>query len=241
MPNWRIVIPTHRRAHSQPTYDLMVKNGFSPTLVVHDEHDVPEGCKNFVVKKYPGGIRESRQSILEMFDEPKILMFDDDLRFYERNALMTNRYDKTNDIRGMMSVLHWRMNEYPLVGVHEKFMSQNSPEKIKIAGRMLHVTCWNRRLWKPGFKPQYRLHTGEDHDFHLQFLTTGHTSVLLTDWAQDDKEGAPGGCSEWRGDPLEDVPELAAMWPDYVRINPKNGRPTIFFKKAWKDGQRHAS
>lgn len=221
----------------------MVANGFNPTLVVHDVHDVPCGCESFVFKKYPGGIRESRQSILEMFDEPKILMFDDDLRFYRRYKTVHGdvMFEKTSDMETLVEDLLIALESFPLVGVHEKFMSQNAPIREKIAGRMLHVTCWNRELWRPGFQPQYRLRTGEDHDFHLQFLTTGHTSALLTDWAQDDKEGAPGGCSEWRRDPLEDVPELARMWPDYVRVNPKNGRPTIYFKKAWKDGQRHAA
>lgn len=233
--DYRIVIPTHRRRNGK-TYRFFKESGFNPFLVIKDEEDLPVEFDGWWTKQsYPDGIRGARQTILETFYAGKVLTFDDDLTFFRRGE--DGRLTELSHGRQMIADILSELDHYPLVGVHERFMADKAPPKRKIAGRMIHVTCWNRALWAPGFNPRYNFPTGEDHDFHFQFLTTGHTSSILTDYAHDDKENAPGGCSEWREHVLQDVSMLEEKWGRYVRINAK-GRPVIYFKKAWKEAQK---
>jgi hypothetical protein len=78
------------------------------------------------------------------------------------------------------------------------------------------------------------LETGEDHDFHLQVISRGGRTAVLTEFSYDEKEAAPGGCSDWRSDVLQNVEELRTLWPNYVRVK-SNGRPVIYFGKAAKE------
>lgn len=227
-----VVIPTIQRPHCQPVLDKFTSIGVYPLLLVQSKRDVPPGYKHWTAVPAQG-IRAVRQWAYENI-EGNYWMFDDDLRIGRRTPdnKITYEFDFRDFVEDCSAINH----EYGLSGVHPRFMINNALHRVVLNSKMYHVMMFNRELLE-GFDLEYRLETGEDHDFHLQYLTQGGTSALLSDWCHEDKENAPGGCAVWRNNVLQDVDELISNWPQFVRKN-KAGRPVIQFKKAHKQGQR---
>jgi hypothetical protein len=165
---------------------------------------------------------------LDTAPESKFVIADDDLRFFLRlsTGRLTQNFHPDELFRELEKISH----EYALTGIHPRFMINTAPTRLKEYSKIFHLMVINRdKLPEP--KPRFRLETGEDHDFHLQVITLGGKTAVLTEFAHDDKENAPGGCSDWRSDIFQDVEVLRELWPEYVRINAA-GRPVIYFKKA---------
>jgi hypothetical protein len=227
----RIYIPTRSRPYQQLTYDFF-KEVADITFVCRRE-DLPPDYSGDWIETTDEKIRAKRQLILDRASESKFAIMDDDLRFFRKLSIggLTNMFATST----LISRLNEVSNRYALTGIHPRFMINTAPPLMKEFSKIFHVMVINRdKLPQP--KPSFRLETGEDHDFHLQVITRGGKTAVLTDYAQDDKEGAPGGCSDWREDVLQDVEELRALWPEFVRVKP-NGRPVIYFKKASKNVQ----
>lgn len=189
------------------------------------------------------GIRATRNWILDFHrdnfpNDPKLVMLDDDLEFWERNSEGT-KFFRTDDISLMLHNIQVMLDEYAHGGVCEKYMSQTRPRTASFNGRYYHLLAYNTSLWPHEFRA--RVEVGEDHDINLQLLTAGRSNFIITEWANADRPYASGGCSTWRTTDLElrEANKLSTLFPGLVKVVQIPGRPCkiqIAWKKAAKQG-----
>jgi hypothetical protein len=124
---------------------------------------------------------------------------------------------------------------YVMVGITDKFMSQTRPREHVECHRFNQLLCINRNLL-PDPWPKFEVPIGEEHHFHMQLLTRGYKTAVLTEWSKSDKTDAPGGCSEWRNRQNEHdtFVKLVELWPGLVTIN--NDRLRWNWREAKKRG-----
>jgi hypothetical protein len=180
------------------------------------------------------GIHTKRDFILHLKPDGKIIMMDDDLKFYKRTGDGT-RFPGTHpqETEEMMDTLIYLLDHYPMVGLTDKFMSQTKPRPVMECHRFNQVLGFNRDLL-PNPWPKFRVPHDEEHDFHLQLLTRGYKTSVLTEWSKSDKSDAPGGCSDWRNETVlrQAHEKLMELWPGIVTIDTSKEKPKARYN--WK-------
>lgn len=212
------------------------------TIVVpHEQYDtyrriVPLKIK--ILKFHGFGIAAKRDFILNLSQNGKIIMFDDDLKFHKRTQDGT-RFPGTlqPETEEMIKDIVATLELYPMVGLVDKFMSQTKPRGLIECHRFNQVLGINRDLL-PKPWPQFRVPHDEEHDFHLQLLTRGCKTVALTEWSKSDRADAPGGCQDWRSpEILRQVHEkLVELWPSIVTVDTSKDKPKARYN--WKEAKR---
>jgi hypothetical protein len=232
----KVVIPTLNRPNAQPVLQRFLDIGVEPILSVHKPEDAPEGYTNYIVCPEAQGLRANREFILRTFGFQTHMVIDDDLKIFKRDP-DTLKLTQDFPFKEFYDECKSIGECFPLSGVHPRFMINTRPHDWILNSKMYRVMIFNLKKLPPKVTiPEFRLETGQDHDFHLQLLTQGVITALTCKFAHDDAgQLTPGGCSTYRKDGLQGVEHLVEAWPNYVRLN-KNGRPVIQFKKAFKDG-----
>ena len=175
-----------------------------------------------------------------MKKDGKVIMLDDDLRFYKRteDGRKFPQTDKPQTIEMITDIIEM-LDRYPMVGLTDKFMSQTKPRGYIECHRFNQVLAFNRSLL-PDPCPEFRVPHDEEHDVHLQLLTRGCKTAVLTEWSKSDKANAPGGCQDWRTDKiLMDTHEkLMQLWPGIVtidfKVDPRTDKITRKARYNWK-------
>lgn len=195
-------------------------------------------------------ISDKRQRLVEMFTEKpgKFVMIDDDLSF---RRVITDGIDTTteeatlNNIREIIRLTDMYLDQYPIVGIHQRFMIQEAPQPYSInGGKMIQYLAYNTELFdipKP-WPVANRLSSSSDVDFTMQLQYEGLSRLMITEFCLQEKlkHNADGGCSLWRNDDLEreNYKKLAAFWPDHVvHTSDYPPRHRIMWKKIAEDGQ----
>jgi hypothetical protein len=177
--------------------------------------------------------------MLHMRPSGKIIMMDDDLIFYKRSEdgskFLAATKDDTESI--VADILEF-LDRYCYVGLTDKFMSQTQPRNFHECVRFNEISGINRDLL-PVPWPEYRIPNEEEHDFHLQLLTRGHKSAVLTEWSKAGIAWTTGGCADWRSVEVFKAAhdQLLELWPGLVKITPDKrfGTKASF---RWKKAQR---
>jgi hypothetical protein len=221
----QIFIPTRGRPNHQPTAEALTAAGIEFRMVCSLDDDTLVQYLN----RYGRTVRvvgtidisEKRQAIVRLnrrATDRKILMLDDDLRFYTRKRDGKFRKSTVRDIVRMLSKIAEALNEHAHVGLVDKFMSQNQPRGVKHSGRYNQVLGYNLAMWPRGVK--FRLPINEEHDVHLQLSQSGLRPCVLCEYSKDGSYYSKGGCSSWRTPHVEmrSMKEMARLWPDYVSI-----------------------
>jgi hypothetical protein len=184
------------------------------------------------------GIGLKREFILNMKPDGKVIMFDDDLTFYRRLENDSSKFVRMtpDDSDLMIGELVRYLDNYPMVGMTDKFMSQTRPRQFVECSRFNKVLGFNRDLL-PLPWPKFRLPHDEEHDVHLQLLTRGYRTAVLTEYSKSDPVQAPGGCTDWRSQEVYDETYrlLQEYWPSIVTIGPGN-RVSYRWKEAMRIG-----
>jgi hypothetical protein len=191
------------------------------------------------VLEFPGvGIAAKREFIMHLRKEGKVIMFDDDLTFYQRSEDGT-KFPRISpkDTEEMVSDIVELLDQYSMVGLTDKFMSQTKPRGLIECHRFNQILGFNRDLL-PRPWPRFRVPHDEEHDVHLQLLTQGYKTAVLTEWSKSDKSGAPGGCSDWRNNDVLNVAhtQLMELWPTIVSIDIKNEKPKARYN--WREAKK---
>ena len=119
----KIYIPTRGRANSQVTLKFFPDGLKEKTILAvdHDERDLYGQYSNVWVmpEDLPSGISPKRKYICENSDDPKVVMLDDDIRFYVRKAYNDwhLRYLEPHELPAMFGVLDQWLGEYAHCGV----------------------------------------------------------------------------------------------------------------------------
>jgi hypothetical protein len=191
-----------------------------------------------IVPFYGTGIGAKRDYILRHRSSGKIIMMDDDLAFYKRNESgekFARLPTRSPDTLLMIEDICTALDRYPAVGLVDKFMSQTRPRVMQECVRYNQVLGFNRETL-PNPWPAFKIKHDEEHNFHLQLLTKGIKTCVLTEWSKADRPNSKGGCSDWRSSEIyqETYQQLLTDWPEIVII--KNGRARYNWRKAKEVG-----
>ena len=239
----QIVIPSRSRFTKQTTLHNLSQNLWPYiTLVVprdqYESYRMVSPMEVTILGFDGNGIGAKREYILHMKHVGKLIMLDDDLRFYKRTEDGTKFPPATPEQTELMiDAISGLLNIYPYVGLTDKFMSQTKRRLYDTCQRFNQVLAFNRdTLPKPW--PQFRLNNDEEHDVHLQLLTRGYRSGVLTEWSKSDKPNAPGGCHDWRDE--NTLPEahmkLTEFWPNLVTIDRSKEQPRARYN--WQEAKK---
>lgn len=235
-----IYIPTRGRAHDQVTLSYFPEDMRKDVVLVidDDEEHLYEGkydCKFMVIPSTIKGISGKRKYIHENSTDPKIVMLDDDLRFYIRKSPTDwhLRYMEPDEYPALFGLLDKWLDDYAHVGISAR-EGNNRVEHLSVENtRYMRVLGYNLDMFE-GVELA-RTEVMEDFDINLQLLRQGKASKISYYYAQGQKSSnAAGGCSEWRTDEVQTkgAELLHSLHPDFVKIVEKET------KTAWGGGVR---
>jgi glycosyltransferase involved in cell wall biosynthesis len=244
----KIYIPTRGRADDQVTLSFFPESLRKEVVLVIDsdeEHLYKDkyDCQFMVIPEDIKGIAKKRQYIHKYTDDKKIVMLDDDLRFYIRNS--DNdwhlRYLEPNEYPALFGLLDVWLDDYAHVGVSAR-EGNNRVEKLAVENtRYMRVLGYNLDMFD-GIELG-RVQVMEDFDINLQLLRQGKPSKISYYYAQGQKSSnAAGGCSEWRTIDVHNQGALTlqALHPDFVKVVEKEtktawgGQPRKDVNVQWK-------
>lgn len=224
MSMFKIAIPSRSRPHNQKTLKNISQNFWADTIIVCPESQYSEyrdaiPTQVEIVPFGTSGIGLKRQFILTSEKSGKIIMLDDDLTFWMRVSPAQFVKMRPEDSEKMFLDLALALDKYPMVGITDKFMSQTRPRGHMECQRFNQVLGFNRDLF-PVPWPSFRLPHDEEHDIHLQFLTRGHKTAVLTEYSKTHAPDADGGCNDWRNQAMyeETYRLLLEYWPGIVTV-----------------------
>jgi hypothetical protein len=245
--NLQIAIPSRSRPNRQLTLYNISQYFWPKTCIVVPEYQYTS-YRNAIpleveVVPFSGeGIGNKRQFILTSRPTGKLIMFDDDLTFYHR--ISDDKFAKMarEDCDQMMTDIVTFLDRYPMVGMVDKFMSHTRPRGHIECSRFNKVLAFNRDML-PIPWPRFRLPHDEEHDVHLQLLTRGYKTAVMTEYSKSDPVQAPGGCTDWRSPEVfaETYRLLTEYWPSIVNVydkEDKEGNTSTRVGYRWKEAMR---
>ena len=251
-----IYIPTRGRADQQVTLSYFPEElRQEVTLVVdHDEADqyTKYDCKTMVCPESVHDIATKRKYIHENATTNKIVMLDDDLRFYIRKKHNDwhLRYLEGEEYPAMFGLIDKWLDDYAHVGVSAR-EGNNRVEHLSVENtRYMRVLAYNLDHFD-GVEVG-RVKVMEDFDINLQLLKKGLPSKVSYYYAQGQgSSNAAGGCSEWRTLDVqsEGAERLKELHPDVVSVVEKETKTAwggairkdvkVQWKQAYKTGAKN--
>jgi hypothetical protein len=236
----QIAIPSRSRPHVQKTIQNLSQNlrQYIVLVVPSDQYEDYRGRVSIDINIVPfsgSGIGNKREFILNLKPTGKLIMFDDDLTFYKRLE-DGSKFARMNpdESEKMVSEIVDFLDRYVMVGMVDKFMSQTRPRGFVECTRCNKVLAFNRDML-PNPWPSFRVPHDEDHDIHLQLITRGFRTAVITEYSKSDPVQAPGGCTDWRCDAVfNHAYELMVQyWPTIVTIYPNHK-----IRYNWREAKR---
>jgi hypothetical protein len=165
-------------------------------VIDDDEEHLYEGkydCKFMVIPSTIKGISGKRQYIHENTSDPKIVMLDDDLRFYIRKSPTDwhLRYMEADEYPALFGLLDKWLDDYAHVGVSGR-EGNNRVEHLSVENtRYMRVLGYNLDMFD-GIELA-RTKVMEDFDINLQLLRQGKASKISYYYAQGQKSSNASG------------------------------------------------
>lgn len=227
-----IFIPTYGRSGKQVTFEQT--KHLRPVLVVQERERHLYGRFPDVLT-LPDDIRTvtpTRQWILEYAHKHelgKIVMMDDDLRFFKRKEPTANTklafslLNATRDeVTEMVELLCRWLDEVAHCGISSREGNNRVEKEVVEATRMMRVLAYRvPTVMQIGARFD-RLPLQEDFDMTLQLLRAGYPNRIsyLYGNGQATGSGAKGGCSHFRTKPMmeETAHKLAELHPGFVNV-----------------------
>jgi hypothetical protein len=246
MSDFRIVIPSRSRHNRQKTiFNLSIDFWPLITIVVPEyqytdyrEH-VPQDIE--VVPCTVEEIAPTREFILNMRANGKVIVMDDDLAFYKRTEDgRLFKFIAHDETKPMVEEIVKYLDTYTIVGIADKAFSNSLPRQHKEFTRFNDLHGYNRDTL-PVPWPSFRWSHGEEHDFALQVVTRGRKICALTEYSKTNAVNARGGCSDWRTNEKmkAGVERLAREWPGLITLTPnEKQRQGYNVRFNWKEAKR---
>lgn len=235
----KIYIPTRARWGSQITYGELTPALRTRTTLVCDLEQRPpaymyeklamQGSEIKIVPETVKGIAATRQYILDNCLEPHLVMLDDDLRFFTRNAERKIVKAPPADIDAMFGLLEaWLQQGYAHASITPRFLNWQDTEPYKDTTRMMHVLAYNVPMVRAA-GASFIEGVPEDFsmdDFHmtLQLFRAGLANrVDLAHCTSPSPSNSAGGASTWRSLASHNASaqRLADLHAPYVRVKRK--------------------
>jgi len=249
----RIYIPTRGRSDSQVTLSFFPEELRKAVTLVVDEHEKDDygkyDCRIMVCDDTVTDIATKRRFIHDNTDDNKIVMLDDDLRFYIRKSTTDwhLRYLEPEEYPALFGLLDVWLDDYAHCGVSAR-EGNNRVEALSVeTTRYMRLLAYN--LDKFDGIELARTKVMEDFDINLQLLKKGLPSKISYYYAQGQgSSNAAGGCSEWRTLEVQSAGAelLAKLHPEVVTVVEKETKTAwgggirkdvkVMWKKALKQG-----
>lgn len=230
-----------------------------PKGQVPDYRDVAKQYDIEVIGCPRDGIAATRQFIgLQAKD--KFLMLDDDLRFFERPAMVTGSCGVAKatpniskwlflvdgiGMRLLLQEVERMLDKFAHVAVSARQNNNNLDLPYTLNHRPLRALAYRK---KPFLTCKHgRVQLMEDFDVTLQLMSKGYSNAVITSFAQDQyATQLPGGCSDYRDHASHEtaVRQLAKLHDPFVTIRKKESvtnvsgefgdriEATIYWKKV---------
>lgn len=253
----RIVIPTRKRIGRQYTLGFLPKTMRPNIDLVCPENEVERhrALHSVNVIAQPDAdwtIAKKRAWIMQTWPHEKILMLDDDLKFYKKRpddpTRMLNATD--DDITYWFGELEKKLTpETPHGGFGPRMMNDKHPPGWQEGGRMMFALGYHLPTIRENVEFG-RIETREDMDYVLQLLRKGLPNLIcqtFTCGQETGKYGAEGGCSGQRTTEAsnDDAKRLAELHPGYVSVVSREYKISVprlevvcKWKRALGDGKK---
>ena len=236
----RVFVVTYGRVGKQVTWRNLppeVREQYEVTLLVDASEAKAHG--DIPVTVLPDGLRgigAVRQWMIDNSPD-KVLMLDDDLRFYKRRSDDRKLLEKSTaeDVGETFAAIAAALDDFPLVGIASREGANRNVETYLYNTRILRLLAYRAdELRERGIRFD-RVPVMEDFDVALQLLRSGRKNAVLNSWAHNQEgSGLKGGCSTYRTREVqaEAAHRLAQLHPGLVRVTTK------VTKGAWGGGER---
>lgn len=234
----KIFVVTYGRVDKQVTWrNLPPSIQARATLLVDNTEAAAHG--DIPVTVLPEGLRgigAVRQWAVDNAEE-KVLMMDDDLRFYVRREDDLSKLIKATpeSLEAMFAMIEAHLDFSPLVGVASREGANRNTESIVKNTRVLRLLAYRADVLRDNDIRFDRVPVMEDFDVALQLLRAGHENITLNSWAHNQEgSGLEGGCSTYRTMEVQAAAahQLAQLHPGIVKVVTKTT------KGAWGGGER---
>jgi len=201
---------------------------------------IPDSCTN---------LGTTRQFILDQCGTGKIIMSDDDLRFFRRTRENKFTGMGPDDWTALVSGIASSLDTHGLVGIPGRFLANNLPRVGVVNTRIACFFGINVDMARRVGARYGDILVQVDHDFNLQLLTRGVPNYVITEYTHDQTFDSPGGCQNYRtaASLAEASQQLAARFPGLVTTFVKKSKSTFKTMKgerlevriAWKKAFKH--
>jgi len=271
----QIIIPTRGRTHRQLTLQSLPRELRKRTTLVCPKREASglyrlykDAGVDVVVEPYPDmKIAQMREWVVQTWFScgyDKIIMLDDDLRFYTRKSVDDWHLD---EIWGDELMPEFERIEDKLSAAvpHVGFGVRQGNDKLEEVGwqspgRMCHTLAYHLPIVAKEASFVFGgLEIREDFCFSLQLLLKGYPNAVWTETVVNQRKSptyactphnSAGGCSVYRTLAMSNAEawKFKALFPGFVSVrkpNYKRSVPrlevTVQWKKALRDGQRNRS
>lgn len=251
-----IVIPTRGRSDLKLTCDALPRDMRKQIFIVcsqkerHRHNDVRPWANIVCQPDENMTIAAKRAWIMRTWPNDKIVMLDDDLRFFVKRDGEPKRLRSAED----EDLVHWfqELNrklspEVPQAGFSSRLFNNAHEAVWKRAKRMQYVLGYYLPVIREHCDLSGRIETREDMDYVLQMLRAGYPNEVIYTIAveQSNDYAARGGCSGQRTTASSDADaeRLAQLHPGIVRVVQKDykGSPrkevVVRWEAALRDGE----
>jgi hypothetical protein len=256
----RIIIPTYGRSQQQVTYGGLPAHWKANTDFYVNQKDgdklvgygiAREGSGVFVVPDTVQTIAQKRAYIMSTTKHEKILMLDDDLRFFSRREGQGTKLFQSTDkeVDEAFNSISDLLDSYPHVGISARQGNNNLEGPLEANTRMVYALGYHIPTILKNCELG-RIEHREDMDYTLQLLRKGLENRVLAHFCVDQKYNAPGGASLERTMEASnaDAKRLAELHPGLVRVAEKAYKASIprlevvcSWKKALEQGRASGS
>jgi hypothetical protein len=239
-----IFIPTRGRVRRQVTWQHLPPSVRARTrLLVDDDEAAAHVKEGYPVTVMPiglrgiGAVRQMACDYATKLGDGRVLMMDDDLRFYTRRHDDPRLLEKASEasLETMFAAIEQELCCHALVGIASREGANRCVEPLIENTRILRLLAYRADIMTEEGIRFDRLPVMEDFDVALQLLERGHPNLVLNLWAHNQEgSGTTGGCSSYRTREIQaDAARLLAEHhPRVVRVVEK------VTKRAWGGGKR---
>lgn len=211
------------------------------------------GCK--LVGCLHDGIARTRQFCGKLSKSGKMLMLDDDLKFYCRVSKddwhLKYPKDLGRSVGDMLLAVEAALDDYAHVAISAREGNNRLPYEGVECSRPLRALAYQTSKFLE--LEHGRVQIMEDFDVTMQLLRKGYKNLVIASWAQGQiQTQMEGGCSDYRTLELHDrnVRAFAELHHPFVRLRSKANRSggafgtrteaTIYWQKAYQSSHRGA-